>query len=67
MGKIIAHVIAAKGKHRERIVAQLSHLAFCCSCHFGRDGGAEKDTVLPSQSFVDERNDRGSSASENDG
>lgn len=30
MGKIVAHVVAAKGKHDEGIVTEFARLPFCC-------------------------------------
>ena len=67
VGKVVAHVVAAKGEHGEGIVAEFADFAFGGGSRFGGDAGAEEDAVLPSEGFEDEGDGGAATAAEDDG
>src|SRR5437763_524604 len=55
MRKIIGHVITTKREHREGIATQYAGLASGCRGCLGATGGSQEYSVLPIESFIDQR------------
>src|SRR5437879_5323155 len=66
VAKVIAHVIAAKGKHRHRIAADLSDLTGRGCRHLGTHSGAHVNARAPIEGLVDERNGMSAAATKDD-
>src|SRR5436189_2886594 len=66
MAKVIAHVIAAEGKHGHRIAADFSDLAGCCCRHLRSHRGAHINARTPVKRLVDERDCVGTPTTEYD-
>src|SRR5512133_901146 len=67
VSEIVAHVVAAEGKHRHRIAAELSDLAGRRRGGLAARGSAQEGSMLPIERLCDQRYDARATSSEQDG
>ena len=67
MPEVVGHVVAAEGKHGERVAADHADLADVGGGGLGAGRGTHEDAVFPAERLVDERDGAGAAAAEEDG